>query len=82
MKARDRKRIEPFRKNLKKLRKSKGLSLRKLAIRCDLEHAQISRLENDPNSNLNITTLFELARGLEVHPKDLIDYDFDFLKEK
>lgn len=47
---------------------------------CDGNHTKISKLETDENTNLNLTTLFELAKGLGVHPKELIDYDFDFLK--
>ena len=49
---------------------------------CDVEYSKISKLETDDESNLNLTTLFELAKGLGVHPKELIDYEFDFLKEK
>jgi DNA-binding Xre family transcriptional regulator len=49
---------------------------------CDVDSAKIGKLERDENTNLSVTTLFELAKGLEIHPKELIDYDFDFLKEK
>lgn len=80
MKARDKKRLLRFRENLIRLRKEKGLSQRGLSYLCDIGHAKISRLEADDNSNLTLTTLFELAKGLGVHPKELIDYDFDFLK--
>jgi transcriptional regulator with XRE-family HTH domain len=80
MKPRDKKRLLKFRENLVKLRKQKGLSQRGLSYLCDVGHAKISRLESDENSNLNLPTLFELAKGLGVHPKELIDYDFDFFK--
>jgi len=80
MKSKDKKRLQKFRENLIRLRESKGLSQRALSYLCDIDHAKISKLENDDNTNLNLTTLFELAKGLGVHPKDLIDYDFDFLK--
>ena len=64
--------------NLILLKNNKGLSQRGLSYICDVGHAKISRLETDENSNLTLTTLFELARGLGVHPKELIDYEFDF----
>ena len=80
MKPRDKKRLAKFRENLVKLRKEKGLSQRGLSYLCDIGHAKISRLESDAESNLTLPTLFELAKGLGVHPKQLIDYDFDFLK--
>lgn len=82
MKARDKKRLQQFRAKLIALRTSKELSQRGLSYLCDVDHTKISLLENDPDTNLNLTTLFELARGLGVHPKELIDYEFDFHKNK
>jgi transcriptional regulator with XRE-family HTH domain len=80
MKPKDKKRMQLFRENLLRLRNERGLSQRGLSYLCDVEYAKIGRLEREPDSNLNLTTLFELAKGLGVHPKELIDYDFDFLK--
>jgi len=56
------------------------MSQRGLSYLCDVGHAKISRLENDENSSLTLQTLFELAKGLGVHPTELINYDFDFSK--
>jgi transcriptional regulator with XRE-family HTH domain len=81
MKPKDKRRLQKFREKLVKLRKEKGLSQRGLSYLCDVNHTKISKLETDENTNLNLTTLFELAKGLGVHPKELIDYDFDFLKK-
>jgi transcriptional regulator with XRE-family HTH domain len=81
MKPRDKKRLAKFRQNLIRLREEKGLSQRGLSYLCDVDHAKISKLESDEDTNLNLTTLFELAKGLGVHPKDLIEYDFDWLKK-
>ncbi|UII20854.1 helix-turn-helix domain-containing protein [Fulvivirga ligni] len=78
MKERDKKRLEQFRENLIRLREERQLSQRGLSYICDVTHSKISRLESNPDSNLSLTTLFELARGLGVHPKELIDYKFDF----
>ncbi|MBA4055545.1 MAG: XRE family transcriptional regulator [Marivirga sp.] len=81
MKARDKKRLQKFRENLARLREERGLSQRALSYQCDVDHTKISKLETNPDTNLNITTLFELARGLGVHPTELIDYEFDFLRK-
>ncbi len=81
MKARDKKRLAKFREILIKLRTERKLSQRGLSYLCDVDYAKINRLETNTETNLNITTLFELARGLGVHPKDLIDYDFEFQKK-
>lgn len=80
MKSRDKKRLQAFRANLKRLRTERNLSQRDLSYLCDVDYSRISKLETDDETNLNLTTLFELAKGLGVHPKELIDYDFDFLK--
>ena len=76
MKEKDTKRLEKFAAHLIKLRKKKGLSMRELAARCDVDYAKISKLENS-KANLTLTTLIELAEGLEVHPKELLNIDFD-----
>ncbi|HZY82733.1 MAG TPA: helix-turn-helix transcriptional regulator [Cyclobacteriaceae bacterium] len=81
LKPKDKKRLQKFRANLARIRKEKGLSQRGLSYLCDVTHAKISHLENDENSSLTLQTLFELAKGLGVHPKELIDYDFDFVKK-
>jgi transcriptional regulator with XRE-family HTH domain len=78
MKPRDKKRLQKFREKLVQIRTARGLSQRALADACDVDHTKISKLENDPDTNLNLTTLFELARGLEVHPNELLEYDFDW----
>lgn len=76
MKEKDKKRLKKFGAQLKKLRKKKGLSVRELSTRCDVDYGKISKLENN-KANLTLTTLVELAEGLEVHPKTLLDIDFD-----
>ncbi|MDZ4806681.1 MAG: helix-turn-helix transcriptional regulator [Bacteroidota bacterium] len=37
---------------------------------------KISKIENN-KASFTVTTLIELAEGLEVHPKELLDIDFD-----
>lgn len=82
MKPRDKKRLQSFRDNLKRLRTERGLSQRGLSYLCDVDYSKIGKLESDEDTNLNLTTLFELAKGLGVHPKELIDYDLDFTGKK
>ena len=76
MKDNDRKRLARFAKNLSKLRENKGLSQRQLALRCDVDYAKISKIEN-AKANLLLTTLFELAEGLYIPPKKLLDFDLE-----
>ena len=76
MKEKDIKRLEKFAAQLIKLRMQKGLSQRELSSRCDVDYGKISKLENN-KANLTLTTLIELAEGLEVHPKEMLDINFE-----
>lgn len=62
--------------NAKKLRIKKGLSLRQLATMCNVDHSVIAKIEKG-EINITILTLAELASGLEVHPRKLLDFDIE-----
>jgi transcriptional regulator with XRE-family HTH domain len=62
-----------FGAKLKKIRTEKTLSLRELAARCDLDDSNISKIENG-KVNIQLSTIFELAKGLGVEPKELLDF--------
>lgn len=61
---------------IKKLREKKGLSLRQLAALCNVDHSVISKIEKG-NRNITVTTLFELASGLEVPVRKLVDFEVE-----
>lgn len=63
------KRVEEFRKKL-------GLSYRQLAQKCDVDHSNISKIEK-VEVDVRISTIQELAKGLEVHPQELFDFKMD-----
>lgn len=75
MKEKDKKRLKKIGAQVIKLRKQQGLSLRELASRCDVDYGKISKIENN-KVNLTVTTLIELAEGLDLHPKELLNIDF------
>lgn len=62
-----------FGKRLKLLREEKGLSLRDLAARCELDFSKIGKIESG-QTNLKLSSIFELAKGLDVEPKELLDF--------
>lgn len=70
---RDEKIIKGFGENLKKIRKSKKLSIRKLALEADMDFSQIHRIEKG-ESNPTLTTIFVLADALQVTPAILITF--------
>ncbi|MDQ6532120.1 helix-turn-helix transcriptional regulator [Flavobacterium sp. LHD-85] len=65
-----------FGEKLYKFRKDKGFSYRKLAQMCNVDHSQISKIEKGQKS-IQLKTVFDLARALNVHPKDFFDFEFD-----
>ena len=74
MKDRDKKRLKKFATHLTKVMTKKDIGVRELSTRCDVDYGKISKIRN-AKANLNLTTLIELAEGLEVHPKELLDFD-------
>ncbi|WP_233268911.1 helix-turn-helix domain-containing protein [Mucilaginibacter lacusdianchii] len=64
---------ELFGSNLKRIREEKNLSLRTLAANCELDDSQISKIENG-KKNIQLSTIFELAKGLNVPPKELLEF--------
>jgi transcriptional regulator with XRE-family HTH domain len=68
--------IEPiieFGKNLRLIRKSKGISMEKLAELADFEYSQISRIELG-QINTSLDTVFKLAKALSIDAKELFDF--------
>lgn len=64
---------EKFGSNLKRIRESNGLSLRDLSSKCNLDDSKISKIENG-RFNIQLSTIIELAKGLELEPKELLNF--------
>lgn len=67
--------IDAFGKHIKELRLAKGLSRETLAAHCDIEVMQIYRIETG-KVNTTISTLLALSKGLELQPKQLLEFQF------
>jgi transcriptional regulator with XRE-family HTH domain len=63
-----------FGKKLKIFRQSKNLTYRKMALLCNVEYADIQRYETR-KVNITLLSLAELAKALEIEPKDLLDFN-------
>lgn len=61
---------------LEKLRKQQNMSYRAMALRCDVDASDISKIEKG-QKDIQLGTIMELARGLNKPPKDLFDFRFD-----
>ncbi|RFM34506.1 XRE family transcriptional regulator [Chitinophaga silvisoli] len=64
-----------FGNNLRQLRKDKQLTLLDLEVSSGVNQGDISRIENG-KKNLSFTTLYKLAKGLDMHPSQLLLISF------
>jgi transcriptional regulator with XRE-family HTH domain len=62
-----------FGQTLKSIRKKKKLTQLTLAVKCDLDNSQISKLERGV-WDIQLSTIIILAHGLEIEPKELLDF--------
>lgn len=65
--------LSRFGDHLGNLRKSRKLSFRKLALNCDIDYSDIKKIEKG-EKNITFLTIMELAKGLGLKPKDLLDF--------
>ena len=67
--------IKAFGAHLRKMRQDRGLTLEQLEEKTGIDSKQISRLERGERSP-TLTTIFYIAKGLGVKPKELLAFDF------
>ncbi|QXU39816.1 helix-turn-helix domain-containing protein [Pedobacter sp. D749] len=70
---RDRKRLQKFGQNLRTIREKLNLSQDQVVANCDLTKGNLSNIENG-NKDFTFTTLLEIAKGLGIPPKELLDF--------
>jgi transcriptional regulator with XRE-family HTH domain len=59
---------------LKELRSEKKMSQEELADKSEITLSQIARIET-AKINPTVSTVFKIARGLDVSPKELFDFE-------
>jgi transcriptional regulator with XRE-family HTH domain len=62
---------EKFGTTIRRIRESKHLSLRQVAANCNLDNSKIAKIENG-KFNISLSTIVELAHGLDIHPARLL----------
>lgn len=60
-----------FGTNLRRIRKEKGFSQRELSARCNIDNADISRMENG-DINITLKTLQQLADAMDINVIELL----------
>ncbi len=70
---RDKERLIKFGEHLKSIRERLDLSQDEVAANCDVTKGNLSNIENG-KKDFHFTTLLEIAKGLRIQPKELLDY--------
>lgn len=76
MKVRNQKYLDAFGSHLKKLAVTKKKTPEDIAAIGGIETKQVYRVMNAEHS-ATLSVIIAIARGLEVHPKKLFDFEFD-----
>lgn len=63
-----------FGKHLEKLRSEQNLTYRALSERCNIDYSDINKYEKG-KKDLQLGTVLELSKGLNIHPKELFDFE-------
>ena len=71
--------IKSICKKILEIRKEKGIVQEDLVDRTGFNLKQIGNIERGI-SNTSVSNIAAIARALEVHPKELLDFDFDIPK--
>lgn len=71
---RDPEAIALFGRHLRQMRQQRGLTMEELADQSGVSYNQLGRIELG-EINTTISTVFALARGLQVRPAALFDFD-------
>ncbi|MBO9594451.1 MAG: helix-turn-helix transcriptional regulator [Niabella sp.] len=77
MKVRNQKYLDAFGKHLKELIKQKRKTPEDVAALGGIETKQVYRTINGEHST-TLSILVAIAKGLEIHPKKLLDFEFEF----
>jgi transcriptional regulator with XRE-family HTH domain len=71
--ARDGDRLKRVGKNIREIRERLNLSQDQVVLRCDITKGNLSNIENG-NKDYYFTTFLEIAKGLGVEAKELLDF--------
>lgn len=72
---RDNKNIKLFGERMRQIRKQYNLSQEELAYRANITISQVGRIERGV-INTSVSTIFTIAKVLNIHPKEFFDFDF------
>lgn len=60
-------------RNIDRIRKEKNISFQELSLRSNIEKSNLVKLTSK-GTNITVSTLFKIAKALEVHTADLLKF--------
>ncbi|RKS03056.1 helix-turn-helix domain-containing protein [Flavobacterium sp. 102] len=72
--------LRDFGKKVKEIREVKKYTLEDLEFSTGIDSSDFNKIELG-KTNITLRTFIKVAKGLEVHPKELLDFKFDLDKE-
>ena len=63
-----------FGEQINEIKKAKGFSYEKIAQGCSIDSSDISKISKG-RINIKLSTVLELSKGLNVHPRELFDFE-------
>lgn len=67
--------LKAFGENLRKIRKSTGMTMMDLAFEAEIEYSQIAKIEKGL-INTTISTVYQLSTAMKVKAEDLFQFSF------
>jgi transcriptional regulator with XRE-family HTH domain len=71
--------VDQIAKNIATIRRAKGIVQEDIVDRTGFTQKQVWKILNG-KINPTVSTIEAVAKALEVHPKELLDFDFDLPK--
>jgi transcriptional regulator with XRE-family HTH domain len=72
--------LKDFGKKVKEIREVKKFTLEHLEFSTGIDSSDFNKIELG-KTNITLRTFLKVAKGLEVHPKELLDFKFDLDKK-
>lgn len=72
--------LKEFGKKVKSERESKNLTLQDMEFHRGIDFSDFNKIEQG-KTNITFRTLLKIAKGLKVHPKELMNFKIDLDKE-
>jgi transcriptional regulator with XRE-family HTH domain len=69
--------VETFRQNLTAVMRSRGLTQTRVKELTGVPQPMLSRILNGEQDDLNTSTIWRIAKGLNIEPRQMLDPDFE-----